>query len=150
MMMIPKWGNYPGDGGGGITLVIDMESTKIVSGKPGAVHPSCTKTRWLERDHRYADPISVVAQVNDWSRTPSLSDTNRSSKKFADRRHFLIISWHLVGCFDREESRESVHIVTRCQALSLAVDRFKHLDTRTMITVNYNDRVVVSLACKYV
>ncbi len=23
MMMIPKWGNYPGDGGGGITLVID-------------------------------------------------------------------------------------------------------------------------------
>ena len=25
MMMIPKWGNYPGDGGGGITLVIDRE-----------------------------------------------------------------------------------------------------------------------------
>ena len=24
MMMIPKWGNYPGDGGGGITLVIDI------------------------------------------------------------------------------------------------------------------------------
>ena len=23
MMLIPKWGNYPGDGGGGITLVID-------------------------------------------------------------------------------------------------------------------------------
>ena len=24
MMLIPKWGNYPGDGGGGITLVIDI------------------------------------------------------------------------------------------------------------------------------
>ena len=23
MMLIPKWGNYPGDGGGEITLVID-------------------------------------------------------------------------------------------------------------------------------
>ncbi len=26
MMLIPKWGNYPGDGGGGITLVIDTLS----------------------------------------------------------------------------------------------------------------------------
>ena len=26
MMLIPKWGNYPGDGGGGITLVIDKLS----------------------------------------------------------------------------------------------------------------------------
>ena len=25
MMLIPKWGNYPGDGGGGITLVIDTQ-----------------------------------------------------------------------------------------------------------------------------
>ncbi len=28
MMMIPKWGNYPGDGGGGITLVIDNDDWK--------------------------------------------------------------------------------------------------------------------------
>ena len=27
MMLIPKWGNYPGDGGGGITLVIDSRSS---------------------------------------------------------------------------------------------------------------------------
>ena len=26
MMLIPKWGNYPGDGGGGITLVIHRRS----------------------------------------------------------------------------------------------------------------------------
>ena len=26
MMLIPKWGDYPGDGGGGITLVIDIQS----------------------------------------------------------------------------------------------------------------------------
>ena len=31
MMMIPKWGNYPGDGGGGITLVIDTFSCEIVA-----------------------------------------------------------------------------------------------------------------------
>ncbi len=28
MMLIPKWGNYPGDGGGGITLVIDKNSLR--------------------------------------------------------------------------------------------------------------------------
>ena len=27
MMVIPKWGNYPGDGGGGITLVIDRSAS---------------------------------------------------------------------------------------------------------------------------
>ena len=29
MMMIPKWGNYPGDGGGGITLVIDTRKERF-------------------------------------------------------------------------------------------------------------------------
>ena len=29
MMLIPKWGNYPGDGGGGITLVIDTRAQTI-------------------------------------------------------------------------------------------------------------------------
>ena len=30
MMMIPKWGNYPGDGGGGITLVIDRDKESVL------------------------------------------------------------------------------------------------------------------------
>ena len=30
MMLIPKWGNYPGDGGGGITLVIDTLATELM------------------------------------------------------------------------------------------------------------------------
>ena len=32
MMLIPKWGNYPGDGGGGITLVIDTSQLEGVFG----------------------------------------------------------------------------------------------------------------------
>ena len=31
MMLIPKWGNYPGDGGGGITLVIDRLGARQVA-----------------------------------------------------------------------------------------------------------------------
>ncbi len=34
MMMIPKWGNYPGDGGGGITLVIDNSLWNRLEGEP--------------------------------------------------------------------------------------------------------------------
>ena len=34
MMMIPKWGNYPGDGGGGITLVIDRRHVGCDFGDP--------------------------------------------------------------------------------------------------------------------
>ena len=30
MMLIPKWGNYPGDGGGGIILVIDRTEIAAV------------------------------------------------------------------------------------------------------------------------
>ena len=36
MMLIPKWGKYPGDGGGGITLVIDSRRLDLPGLLPGS------------------------------------------------------------------------------------------------------------------
>ena len=46
MMMIPKWGNYPGDGGGGITLVNEiMRRLRLLGGSRTAPLTRCITTR---------------------------------------------------------------------------------------------------------
>ena len=51
MMLIPKWGNYPGDGGGGITLVIDKQCPQA----PGCalILFSCQRCHRERYDRRY-------------------------------------------------------------------------------------------------
>ena len=51
MMMIPKWGNYPGDGGGGITLVIDVgdhEKVRDFERAPGWGQGSVDGESWRQ------------------------------------------------------------------------------------------------------
>ncbi len=46
MMLIPKWGNYPGDGGGGITLVIDIAK------KAGLKVTDMVRSSWVYKQLR--------------------------------------------------------------------------------------------------
>ena len=57
MMLIPKWGNYPGDGGGGITLVIDIQTERDVRASPAT-----------RRGCRHRPGISRFATLNSFKR----------------------------------------------------------------------------------
>ncbi len=65
MMMIPKWGNYPGDGGGGITLVIDKSpgSARSSPGCGAAFYPGFWILKFLDFSFPQVQPLLLSVNL---------------------------------------------------------------------------------------
>ena len=115
MMLIPKWGNYPGDGGGGITLVIDKCQSHLVIG--ACSFGICSSASYASRFHSNKDVRCDIG-----SRVSSSEHGNSAAFATPVPHYstFEIQGWSRLSPYSRSSSRK---VIVRAKVEAMCAPR---------------------------